>query len=72
MGRGFAGMSVEKRRAIAARGGRAAHAKGTAYEWTPAQAKAAGRKGGRAAVAAGVIDRLAAERRKQAKAKARP
>ncbi len=45
--KGFAGMSIEKRRAIASMGGKAAHAKGTAYEWSSEQAAAAGRKGGK-------------------------
>ena len=44
--RGFASMSVDKQREIASKGGRAAHAKGTAHEWTPDEARAAGRKGG--------------------------
>jgi len=44
--RGFASMSVEKQREIASKGGRAAHEKGTAHEWTPDEARAAGRKGG--------------------------
>lgn len=46
--RGFASMSAEKRREIASKGGRAAHAKGTAHEWTPQEAREAGRKGGKA------------------------
>lgn len=46
--RGFAAMSPEKQRAIASSGGRAAHQKGTAHEWTSAEAAAAGRKGGQA------------------------
>jgi general stress protein YciG len=44
--RGFASMSMEKQREIASKGGRAAHEKGTAHEWTPDEARAAGRKGG--------------------------
>lgn len=44
--RGFASMSPEKQREIASKGGRAAHAKGTAHEWTPDEARHAGRKGG--------------------------
>jgi general stress protein YciG len=44
--RGFAAMHEEQQRAIASRGGRAAHEKGTAHEFTPAEAAAAGRKGG--------------------------
>jgi hypothetical protein len=39
-------MSAEKQREIASKGGRAAHEKGTAHEWTPDEARAAGRKGG--------------------------
>lgn len=44
--RGFASMSVEKRKAIAASGGRQAHRAGTAHEWTSEAAAVAGRKGG--------------------------
>ena len=39
-------MSAEKQREIASKGGRAAHEKGTAHEWTPDEARQAGRKGG--------------------------
>jgi len=41
-------MSLEKRREIASKGGIAAHAKGTAHQWTQAEAVEAGRKGGKA------------------------
>lgn len=44
--RGFAAMSVEKQREIARKGGRAAHEKGTAHEFTADEARIAGRKGG--------------------------
>jgi general stress protein YciG len=44
--RGFASMSAEKQREIASKGGRAAHQKGTAHEWTADEARSAGRKGG--------------------------
>lgn len=44
--RGFASMSAEKQREIASKGGRAAHEKGTAHEWTADEARNAGRKGG--------------------------
>ena len=44
--RGFASMSPEKQREIASKGGRAAHEKGTAHEWTADEARTAGRKGG--------------------------
>lgn len=44
--RGFASMSSVKQRAIASEGGRAAHEQGTAHEFTSAEARAAGQKGG--------------------------
>ena len=44
--RGFASMSPEKQREIASKGGRAAHEKGTAHEWSAGEAREAGRKGG--------------------------
>jgi general stress protein YciG len=46
--RGFASMSPDKQREIASKGGHAAHAKGTAHEFTSEEARNAGRKGGRA------------------------
>jgi len=39
-------MDRETQREIAGKGGRAAHARGTAYEWSSAEARQAGRKGG--------------------------
>lgn len=45
--RGFASMNQEKQKEIASKGGQAAHAKGTAHEFTPEEAREAGRKGGR-------------------------
>lgn len=46
--RGFAAMDRERQRQIASQGGRAAHEKGTAHEFTPDEAREAGRKGGEA------------------------
>ena len=46
--RGFASMDPEKQKEIARKGGRAAHAKGTAHEFTSDEARSAGRKGGEA------------------------
>lgn len=46
--RGFASMSREKQREIASRGGKAAHEKGTAHEFTSDEAREAGRLGGQA------------------------
>ena len=44
--RGFASMDPTKQREISRLGGKAAHEKGTAHEWTPEQARAARHKGG--------------------------
>ena len=44
--RGFAAMDQNKQREIASKGGRAAHVKGTAHQWSSDEARAAGRKGG--------------------------
>ena len=46
--RGFASMDPGRQREIASKGGRAAHEKGTAHEWSGEEAKEAGRKGGAA------------------------
>jgi general stress protein YciG len=39
-------MNRDQQRRIASKGGKAAHEKGAAHEWTPQEARAAGRKGG--------------------------
>lgn len=44
--RGFGGMNLEKRKAIASMGGKAAHRMGVAHQYTPEEAREAGRKGG--------------------------
>lgn len=44
--RGFAAMDPAKQREIASMGGRAAHEKGTAHEFTSEEARHAGRRGG--------------------------
>src|SRR5437762_14264075 len=44
--RGFASMDTHRQREIARKGGRAAHEKGRAHEFTAEEARAAGRKGG--------------------------
>lgn len=46
--RGFSSMDKQKQREIASKGGKAAHQKGTAHEFTPEEARIAGRKGGAA------------------------
>ena len=44
--RGFASMDPNRQREIASKGGKAAHQKGTAHEWTSDEARVAGRRGG--------------------------
>ncbi|HXS35420.1 MAG TPA: KGG domain-containing protein [Flavipsychrobacter sp.] len=44
--RGFASMDENLQRDIARKGGKEAHHKGVAHEWTSEEAAAAGRKGG--------------------------
>lgn len=39
-------MDKDRQKAIASKGGKAAHAKGTAHEFTSEEAREAGRKGG--------------------------
>jgi general stress protein YciG len=46
--RGFAAMDPETQRAIASKGGKAAHSHGAAHEFTVDEARKAGRKGGKA------------------------
>ncbi len=46
--RGFAAMDQNQQREIASRGGQAAHQKGTAHEFSSAEARLAGQKGGEA------------------------
>jgi general stress protein YciG len=46
--RGFASMETTRQKEIASKGGRAAHAQGRAHEFTPDEARSAGRKGGEA------------------------
>lgn len=43
--KGFASMPPEKRREVASRGGKAAHERGTAHEWTREEAARAGQLG---------------------------
>jgi general stress protein YciG len=46
--RGFSSMDKQKQKEIASKGGKAAHQKGTAHEFTSEEARVAGRKGGAA------------------------
>ena len=47
-GRGFKSMSKQERSRIASKGGRAAHRKGTAHEFSSEEARKAGAEGGKA------------------------
>jgi hypothetical protein len=69
--RGFASMNIDMQRRIASQGGRAAHAKGTAHEFTPEEAREAGRKGGKAAHEKGAAHRFTSEEARAAGQKAR-
>jgi uncharacterized protein len=64
--RGFAAMDAEKQREIASKGGKAAHAKGTAHKFTPEEAREAGRKGGQAAHAKGTAHKFTPEEAREA------
>jgi hypothetical protein len=80
--RGFAALSADERRRIASLGGKAAHAHGTAHEFTREEAVLAGAKGGKRAQRSGRAHRFTTEtaraagrkggRRKAAGAKAAP
>jgi general stress protein YciG len=59
--RGFASMDAAKQREIASKGGRAAHEKGTAHQFTTEEARAAGRKGGQAAHFKGTAHKFTSE-----------
>lgn len=59
--RGFAVMDSAKQKEIASKGGKAAHAKGSAHEFTSDQAREAGRKGGRMAHAKGTAHEFTRE-----------
>ncbi len=45
--RGFASFSPEKRRAVASKAGKTAHANGTAHKWTSEEARRVGKIGGK-------------------------
>jgi len=65
-GRGFASMDEAKQRAIASKGGKAAHQKGTAHEFTAEEARVAGRKGGQVAHSKGTAHRFTSEEAREA------
>jgi uncharacterized protein len=63
---GFASMDAEKQREIASKGGKAAHEKGTAHEFTSEEAREAGRKGGEAAHQKGTAHEFTSEEAREA------
>jgi general stress protein YciG len=65
-GRGFASMDPERQREIASHGGRSAHARGTAHEFTAEEARQAGSKGGKVAHQRGTAHEFDSEEARQA------
>jgi uncharacterized protein len=63
---GFASMDEDKQREIASKGGKAAHEKGTAHEFTPEEAQEAGRKGGEVAHERGTAHEFTSEEAQEA------
>ena len=64
--RGFAAMDKNRQREIASAGGKAAHEKGTAHEFTSEEARKAGQKGGRAAHEKGTAHEFTSEEAREA------
>jgi general stress protein YciG len=59
-------MDQERRRIIASKGGKAAHEKGSAHEFTPEEAREAGRKGGHVAHERGTAHQFTSEEAREA------
>jgi len=64
--RGFASMDQDKQRDIASQGGKAAHEKGTAHEFSSDEAREAGRQGGKAAHEKGTAHEFSSEEAREA------
>lgn len=64
--RGFASMDAAKQREIASKGGKAAHQKGTAHEFTSDEAREAGRKGGKIAHERGTAHEFSSDEAREA------
>ena len=64
--RGFASMDPQRQREIASQGGKAAHQKGTAHEFTSEEARQAGSKGGQAAHERGTAHEFTSEEAREA------
>ena len=64
--RGFASMDPQRQREIASEGGKAAHEKGTAHEFSSQEAREAGSKGGQAAHERGTAHEFDSEEAREA------
>ena len=64
--RGFASMDPDRQREIASEGGKAAHEKGTAHEFSSEEARQAGSKGGQAAHEKGTAHEFDSEEAREA------
>lgn len=64
--RGFASMDAKKQREIASKGGKAAHQKGSAHEFSSEEARQAGSKGGKAAHEKGTAHEFTSEEAREA------
>ena len=64
--RGFASMDPDRQREIAREGGKAAHEKGTAHEFSSEEARQAGSKGGQAAHEKGTAHEFDSEEAREA------
>ncbi len=64
--RGFACMDPETRRQIASAGGKSAHARGKAHQFTSEEARQAGRKGGKVCQERGKAHHFDSDRARQA------
>lgn len=67
--RGFASMDAEKQREIASKGGKAAHEKGTAHQFSSEEAREAGSKGGQVAHERGTAHEFTSEEAREAGSK---
>ncbi len=64
--RGFASMDEDQQKEIASKGGKSAHAKGSAHEFDSEEAREAGRKGGKSAHEKGTAHEFDSEEAREA------
>jgi len=63
---GFASMDEDKQKEIASKGGKTAHEKGTAHEFSSEEARESGRKGGEVAHEKGTAHEFSSEEAREA------